>query len=174
MGTKRSARIAGIFKKLFSTFFSSTPKKSIKFSAKMGVNQSKGSVNITSTPNKGPAPAVENGKKVVEEIIAYEKIISDDTTKINGDVEKVTTNGDAKKAEVVEEESKAEPEAEEPAKESDETVEEAAGDKTTSEKKKTSTKDKIKKRLSIRSINFLKRKKKEDKEETNDSKNETK
>ena len=48
------------------------------------------------------------------------------------------------------------------------------GDKTTSEKKKTSTKDKIKKRLSIRSINFLKRKKKEDKEETNDSKNETK
>merc|ERR1712088_1169266 len=145
-----------------------------EFSAKMGVNQSKGSVNITSTPNKGSAPAVENGKKVVEEIIADEKIISDDTTKINGDVEKVTTNGDAKKEEVVEEETKAEPEAEEPAKESDETVEEAAGDKTTSEKKKTSTKDKIKKRLSIRSINFLKRKKKEDKEETNDSKNETK
>jgi hypothetical protein len=48
----------------------------------MGVNQSKGSVNITSTPNKGPAPAVENGKKVVEEIIADEKIISDDTTKV--------------------------------------------------------------------------------------------
>ena len=47
-------------------------------------------------------------------------------------------------------------------------------DKTTAEKKKTSNKDKIKKRLSIRSINFLKRKKKEDKEETNDSKNETK
>merc|ERR1712149_18316 len=48
-----------------------------------------------------------------------------------------------------------------------------AGDKTTSEKKKTSTKDKIKKRLSIRSINFLKRKKKEDKEEKEEA-NETK
>merc|ERR1712156_478002 len=107
----------------------------------------------TSTPNKGPAPASGdlNGKKVDE------KPITDDTTKINGDVEKVT-NGDAKKEEVVEEEeTKAETE-EEPTKETDETVEEA-----TSEKKKTSTKDKIKKRLSIRSINFLKRKKKEDK-----------
>ena len=37
----------------------------------------------------------------------------------------------------------------------------------------TSTKDKIKKRFSIPSINFLKRKKKEDNEETYDSKNET-
>jgi len=64
----------------------------------MGVNQSKGSVNITSTPNKGPAPATAdlNGKKVDEKIITDEKI-TDDTTKINGDVEKVTTNGDAKK-----------------------------------------------------------------------------
>ena len=44
----------------------------------MGVNQSKGSVDITSTPNKGPAPAVEeNGKKIVDE-----KIITDDTTKV--------------------------------------------------------------------------------------------
>merc|ERR1712007_98994 len=121
-----------------------------EFSAKMGVNQSKGSVNITSTPNKGPAPD------------------------LNGDVEKVTTNGDAKKEEVVEEtETKPDTDAEEtPVKESDETVEEADGEKTTSEKKKTSTKDKIKKRLSIRSINFLKRKKKEDKEDVNESKNE--
>ena len=37
----------------------------------------------------------------------------------------------------------------------------------------TSTKEKIKKRFSIPSINFLKREKKEDKEETYDSKNET-
>merc|ERR1712088_410146 len=78
-----------------------------EFSAKMGVNQSKGSVNITSTPNKGPAPAVENGKKVVEEIIADEKIISDDTTKINGD---------AKKEEVVEEETKLNPRLRNPPK----------------------------------------------------------
>merc|ERR1712039_660793 len=70
-----------------------------EFSAKMGVNQSKGSVNITSTPNKGPAPDL-NGKKVDEKIITDEKI-TDDTTKLNGDVEKVTTNGDAKKEEVV-------------------------------------------------------------------------
>merc|ERR1712228_701454 len=119
-------------------------------SAKMGVNQSKGSVNITSTPNKGPA--VENGKKVDEKIITDEKI-TDDTTKINGDVEKVTTNGDAKKEEVVEEETKVETteeketsEEKETPEKSDDTVEEAdAGDKTTSEKKKTSTKDKIKK-----------------------------
>ena len=34
----------------------------------MGVNQSKGSVDITSTPNKGPAPEV-NGKKADEKII---------------------------------------------------------------------------------------------------------
>ena len=34
----------------------------------MGVNQSKGSVDITSTPNKGPAPT-ENGKTVDEKII---------------------------------------------------------------------------------------------------------
>merc|ERR1712038_276791 len=143
-----------------------------EFSAKMGVNQSKGSVNITSTPNKGPAPDL-NGKKVDEKIITDEKI-TDDTTKLNGDVEKVTTNGDAKKEEVVEEtETKPDTDAEEtPVKESDETVEEADGEKTTSEKKKTSTKDKIKKRLSIRSINFLKRKKKEDKEDVNESKNE--
>merc|ERR1712228_953081 len=104
-------------------------------SAKMGVNQSKGSVNITSTPNKGPA--VENGKKVDEKIITDEKI-TDDTTKINGDVEKVTTNGDAKKEEVVEEETKVETteeketSEEETPEKSDETVEEAdAGDKTT-------------------------------------------
>merc|ERR1711913_4736 len=153
-------------KKLNSTFFPRLLKNQ-EFSAKMGVNQSKGSVNITSTPNKGPAPAVaENGKKVEEKIITDEKI-TDDTTKINGDVEKVT-NGDAKKEEVVEEDAK--PETAEG--ETEETVEEADGDKTTSEKKKTSTKDKIKKRLSIRSINFLKRKKKEDKEEVNESKNE--
>ena len=49
----------------------------------MGVNQSKGSVNITSTPNKGPAPASGdlNGKKVDEKIIE-EKPITDDTTKV--------------------------------------------------------------------------------------------
>jgi len=94
----------------------------------MGVNQSKGSVNITSTPNKGPAPASGdlNGKKVDEKIIE-EKPITDDTTKINGDVEKVT-NGDAKKEEVVEDETKAETE-EEPTKETDETVEEASSEK---------------------------------------------
>merc|ERR1712007_394680 len=108
-----------------------------EFSAKMGVNQSKGSVNITSTPNKGPAPDL-NGKKVDEKT----------ETKPDTDAEET------------------------PVKESDETVEEADGEKTTSEKKKTSTKDKIKKRLSIRSINFLKRKKKEDKEDVNESKNE--
>merc|ERR1712217_229623 len=131
-------RIAGIIQKTKLNVFSSAPKKS-RFSAKMGVNQSKGSVNITSTPNKGPAPAVaENGKKVEEKIITDEKI-TDDTTKINGDVEKVT-NGDAKKEEVVEEDAK--PETAEG--ETEETVEEADGDKTTSEKKKTSTKDKIK------------------------------
>merc|ERR1711953_894707 len=50
----------------------------------MGVNQSKGSVDITSTPNKGPAPEV-NGKKADEKII-------DEKTKVNGDA-----NGDAKK-----------------------------------------------------------------------------
>merc|ERR1711973_180081 len=107
-----------------------------EFSAKMGVNQSKGSVNITSTPNKGPAPDL-NGKKVDEKIITDEKI-TDDTTKLNGDAEK---------EEVVEEtETKPDTDAEEtPVKESDETVEEADGEKTTSEKKKTSTKDKIKK-----------------------------
>merc|ERR1712062_884324 len=83
-----------------------------EFSAKMGVNQSKGSVNITSTPNKGPAPDL-NGKKVDEKIITDEKI-TDDTTKLNGDVEKVTTNGDAKKEEVVEEtETKPDTDAEE-------------------------------------------------------------
>merc|ERR1712038_487705 len=145
-----------------------------EFSAKMGVNQSKGSVNITSTPNKGPAPDL-NGKKVDEKIITDEKI-TDDTTKLNGDVEKVTTNGDAKKEEVLEEtETKPDTDAEEtPVKESDETVEEADGEKTTSEKKKTSTKDKIKKRLSIRSINFLKRKKKEDANESKNEANDTK
>jgi len=126
----------------------------------MGVNQSKGSVNITSTPNKGPAPASGdlNGKKIEDKIITDEKI-TDDTTKINGDVEKVT-NGDAVKEEVKEEETKAETTEDEPAKESDETVEEAAGDKTASEKKKTSTKDKIKKRLSIRSIKFFEKEEK--------------
>ena len=38
----------------------------------MGVNQSKGSVDITSTPNKGPAPEV-NGKKATDEKIIDEK-----------------------------------------------------------------------------------------------------
>merc|ERR1711973_431574 len=118
-----------------------------EFSAKMGVNQSKGSVNITSTPNKGPAPDL-NGKKVDEKIITDEKI-TDDTTKLNGDVEKVTTNGDAKKEEVVEEsETKPDTDAEEtPVKESDETVEEADGEKTTSEKKKKRKRMKRKRRL---------------------------
>merc|ERR1712062_194537 len=112
----------------------------------MGVNQSKGSVDITSTPNKGPAPEV-NGKKADEKII-------DEKTKVNGDA-----NGEAKKSAETEE-----------TKEADETIDEAEKS-TTSEKKKTSTKDKIKKRLSIRTINFLKRKKKED---GNESKTEDK
>merc|ERR1712141_781067 len=128
----------------------------------MGVNQSKGSVDITSTPNKGPAPEV-NGKKADEKII-------DEKTKVNGDA-----NGDAKKEEIIEEKPEKEVEAEKSAeteetKEADETIDEAEKS-TTSEKKKTSTKDKIKKRLSIRTINFLKRKKKED---GNESKTEEK
>merc|ERR1711997_453300 len=100
----------------------------------MGVNQSKGSVDITSTPNKGPAPEV-NGKKADEKII-------DEKTKVNGDA-----NGDAKKEEIIEEKPEKEVEAEKSAE---------TEKSTTSEKKKTSTKDKIKKRLSIRTINFLK------------------
>ena len=38
----------------------------------MGVNQSKGSVDITSTPNKGPAIEDVNGKKVADEKIVEE------------------------------------------------------------------------------------------------------
>ena len=78
---------------------------------------------------------------------------------MNGDAEKVTTNGDAKKDETEEETKEAD--------DANETLEDA--DKSTSEKKKTSTKDKIKKKMSFRTMNFLKRKKKED---ANESKNE--
>ena len=80
---------------------------------------------------------------------------------MNGDAEKVTTNGDTKKDDDANENETEEAKEKEDNKEdANETIEDAEKS-TTSEKKKTSTKDKIKKRLSIRTINFLKRKKKE-------------
>jgi len=172
----RNSRIAGIFE-IGNVFL----RTSIAYPDlyKMGVNQSKGSVDITSTPKKELAPvsADLNGKTADEKII-------DEKIKINGDAEKVTTNGDAKKDEVVATTEEAEKkdednnEATEAETKADETVEEADLS-TSSEKKKISTKEKIKKRLSIRSINFLKRKKKtedgnESKNEANDTKEEVK
>ena len=80
---------------------------------------------------------------------------------MNGDAEKVTTNGDTKKDDDANEnETEDAKDKEENKEDANETIEDAEKS-TTSEKKKTSTKDKIKKRLSIRTINFLKRKKKE-------------
>ena len=83
---------------------------------------------------------------------------------MNGDAEKVTTNGDTKKDDDANEneteDAKDKEDIKEDKEDANETIEDAEKS-TTSEKKKTSTKDKIKKRLSIRTINFLKRKKKE-------------
>ena len=69
-------------KSYLDTLFHILQKTNTSTNCKMGNNKSKGSTNITSTPNKEPVPAVENGKNVDEEIIADEKIIRDDPTKV--------------------------------------------------------------------------------------------
>lgn len=132
----------------------------------MGVKHSKQSVDISSTPKKAGVPVEEvNGKTVEEKGEKVEAI-----TKINGDVEKPNgVNGDAPatngevKTEDKETESGDAPVTEEKkdseeTKENEETEVQEVAETSKDEGKKMSAKDKIKKKLSMRSLNFLRRK----------------
>ncbi len=163
----------------------------LDFQITMGKAQSKGSMDITSTPRKATAVTDANGKTTEE------KVDVDETTKINGDVKEeiISANGDSAKNGDLNGEAKKEPlesaekENETPAdvtkEDGDVTLE---GDKTKGEnfltscsltyvegiygfvfsdeanesKTKSSMKDKIKKKLSFRSVNLMKRKAKGD------------
>merc|ERR1719188_936794 len=115
----------------------------------MGAKYSKRTMEISSTPVKLGAPDA-NGK--VADDVTVEKV--EDKVTTNGETKAVEeTNGSAKK-----EGDKAEEAGE--TKEGDETKEEGEeADKTTdeaNESKSKSAKSKLKKKLSFRSLNFMK------------------
>jgi len=144
----------------------------------MGVKHSKQSVDISSTPVKAGVSVEVNGKIGEEKTEKIESI-----TKLNGEVEKSNgvngdahaTNGDIKA------EDKETPSGDAPVvdekkdldetKENEETEAQETAETSKDEGKKESTKDKIKKKLSMRSLNFLRRKPKS-KDDAENSKNE--
>jgi hypothetical protein len=142
--------------------------------AKMGVKHSKHSVDISSTPIKAGVPVEEvNGKTAEDKTEKVETI-----TKLNGEVEKANgvngdapaTNGDIK----AEDKETAAGDAPTEEKEGEVSKENEGNDDTAETKeecKKESVKDKIKKKLSMRSVNFLRRKAKP-KDDGETSKNE--
>merc|ERR1712013_478894 len=69
---------------------------------KMGIKQSKRSVDITSTPKKDGVPAVED-EKIVAEVIDEKPTANGDAKVENGEVKTSETNGDVPKEDLKDE-----------------------------------------------------------------------
>merc|ERR1712013_449674 len=128
---------------------------------KMGIKQSKRSVDITSTPKKDGVPAVKD-EKIVAEVIDEKPTANGDAKVENGEVKTSETNGDVQKEDLKDEsvikEEVTEDDTEKEKGEGDSKETEEGADKV-EEKKKESKTTNLRKKLSFKkSFGFLRKK----------------